>query len=99
MLSSGKPSFLFYGHSDIKEWIEVLTPNSQDCGENAKIEMENLKDYLDQYNSLSGLVLQKLSIQVIIIIFLSKCFKVKFVYIFLLRLNYIVNNGTQFLRG
>lgn len=69
MLNSEKPSFLFYGHRNLEEWLDVLACNSQDGGVNAKTEMENLKDYLEQYKSLSGLVLQKLTIEVITITF------------------------------
>lgn len=69
MLNSGKPSFMFYGHPNFQEWTEALGNNSQDCGVNAKTEMESLKNYLEQYNCLSGLVLQKLNLEVITITF------------------------------
>lgn len=69
MLNSDKPSFIFFGRRYFDEWVDVLANNSQDGGVNAKTEIENLKDYLEQYNSLSGLVLQKLTIEVITIKF------------------------------
>lgn len=64
------PSFVYYGHPSFRDWTNALTCNVENGGVNAKAEMKNLKAYLDKYPNLSGIILEWLSLDVIIIIFL-----------------------------
>lgn len=61
LLGSGKPTFLYFGHQDVQEWIDVL----QNCAPNAKTEMANLKKFLEPYQNISGLIIETITMEVI----------------------------------
>lgn len=69
MTESGCPSFIYYGHPTVQDWIEAIKCNIENTGENAKEETEHLKIFLDQYPNLSGIILENLVLDVIIITF------------------------------
>lgn len=65
MLNTGKPVFLYYGRREEYELLTMLSSNMEDCGETAKIEIANLKTFLEPYKNIAGIVLQGITFSVI----------------------------------
>lgn len=61
LIDSQKPTFLYYGYVNFDAWMAAL----QNCAPNAKTEMSNLKTFLEPYKSISGLVIEAITPDVI----------------------------------